>query len=69
MTKGELSTRIQRRLQDIPASHGGYIMVAPDTLRTVLSRELLERICDDAADEALLALGEIGMAERKAQAD
>lgn len=57
MTKAELSTRIQRRLQSIPASNGGYISVAPTNLRSVLSRELLERICDDAADEALSALG------------
>lgn len=55
MTKSELATRIQRRLQDIPASHGGYISVAPSTLNRVLSRELLERIADDAADEAMAA--------------
>lgn len=56
MTERELALKIQRRLQDIPASSGGYISVAPDTLRTVLSRELLERICDEAASEAIAVL-------------
>ena len=53
MTKAELSTLIQKRIQGIPASHGGYISVAPSTLRQVLDRRLLERICDEAADVAL----------------
>ena len=56
MKKSELSTRIQGRIQDIPASNGGYITVSPTTLRDVLDRRLLERICDDAAEEALSAL-------------
>lgn len=56
MTRSELATRIQRRLQDVPASNGAVISLYPTTLRSVLSRELLERICDDAADEAITAL-------------
>lgn len=61
MTKKQLAIRIQRRLQSIPATQGGVISFALLTLRSVLSRELLERIADDAADEALRAFGESGM--------
>lgn len=53
LSKAEISTRIQRRLQGIPAANGGYMSLAPTTLRDVLSRELFERICDAAAEVAL----------------
>lgn len=59
MTQAELATKIQKRIQDIPASHGGYIQVAPTTLSSVLDRRLLERICDEAAAEALAAMNKV----------
>ncbi len=57
MTKHELATRIHRRIQSIPASKNGFYMSTyQTTLYDVLDRPLLERICDDAAEEALSAL-------------
>jgi hypothetical protein len=55
MTKTRLAILIQARLQDLPVSDPGVIRPYRPTLRTVLARDLLERICDEAADVALAA--------------
>jgi hypothetical protein len=47
-----LHARIERRIREIPASHGGYISVAPSNLGSALSGDLLERIATAAAKEA-----------------
>lgn len=56
VSKQELSRRIAGCIGEIPASHGGYITVAPSNLRRVLDKELLTKIADVAAEEALNVL-------------
>lgn len=58
MTQQELSRRIAECIGEIPASHGGYIQVAPSNLRRVLDADLLKRIAYVAAIEAINALTE-----------
>lgn len=47
-----LHEHIKRRIAAIPATRGGYISVCPETLRNVLSRDLLDKIAREAAEAA-----------------
>lgn len=45
-----LVDRIEDRIRAIPASNPGYIAFYPETLGHVLSRPLLRRIAEEAAE-------------------
>jgi hypothetical protein len=47
-----LADRIEKRIAEIPASNPGYMAMTNETLGTVLDRNLLRRIAEEAADEA-----------------
>lgn len=50
-----LVDRIEDRIREIPVSNLGYISVARHNLGSVLDRQLLRKIAEEAAAEALIA--------------
>jgi len=52
-----LADKIEAKIREIPASHGGYITVAPSNLGRVLDGALLRKIAEVAAT---VANGELG---------
>lgn len=65
--KLDLRLAIQKRIQDIPASNPGYIEADQTTLRDQLSRRLIERIADEAAQAVSAAIRSLSqhIGERK----
>lgn len=48
-----LADRIEERIQKISVTGGGYISFVQETLRSTISAQLLRKITEEAADEAL----------------
>lgn len=48
-----LVDRIEKRIREIPASNPGYVSLVREDLGMVLSHDLLRKIAEEAAAEAL----------------